>query len=128
MTDLSGHRESETLNAMAAGGLFVALHTADEGNSPDGTSEVTAGDYDRVEIAEADWTISGSGPTTLTNDVVADFGNTDSNWGNITHASLWDAASSGNPETSTIALTNGGEAPEGIDVEIPAGDITFEIN
>ena len=129
MTDLSGYREGETLDAMAAGGLYVALHTADEGNNPDGTNEVSADDYDRVEIAEADWSISGDGPTELVNDVAADFGNTDSDWGDLQYASLWDGPEdTDNPETSTITLDNGGEAPEGIDVEIPAGDITFEID
>jgi hypothetical protein len=129
MTDLSGYREEQTLESMISGGAYVALHNGDEGNSPDGSQEVSAGDYDRVQVAEGDWSVSGEGPTTLENDNVIDFGTTSSDWGTITHASIWDGASDAdNPQTSTIDVENAGDAPEGIQVEIPAGALTFEIN
>ena len=109
--------------------LFVALHSGDEGNEPDGTLEVTAADYDRQPLDLADVSITGSGPTTLTNDNDIVFtASTESNWGDVTWGSLWTAVTGGNPRTSTVELTNGGAAPEGIEVRIDAGQLTFALD
>lgn len=131
MTDLSSSRESEVLNSIAAGGVYVSLHTEDEGNEPDGVNEVGAADYEREFVAEADLSVSGSGPTTLTNDVEINWGITENDWGNVTHGALWNdtqGATGEEPYTSTVALGNGGDAPEGIEVRIDAGQLTFDIN
>lgn len=119
------------MNNIAAGGVYVSLHTADEGNEPDGSNEVGAADYSRVQLAEADIGISGSAPTTMANNVSIDWGTTSNDWGTITHAALWTGAQGTTgvaPETATIALTNSGSAPAGVSVSIPAGELTFEMD
>jgi catalase (peroxidase I) len=131
MSDLSSTRESTVLNNIANGGVYVSLHTADEGNEPDGSNEVSAADYSRVQLAEADISISGSAPTTLTNDVDINWGTTQNDWGNVTYGALWNdtqGATGEEPYTATVVLGNGGSAPSGIEVKILAGDLTFEMD
>lgn len=131
MTDLSSSREQEVLDNIAAGGVYVSLHSGDEGNEPDGSLEVDAADYAREHLEEANISISGSGPTTLTNDVEVNWGVTENDWGDVTHGALWNdtqGATGEEPYTSTVELGNGGSAPEGIEVRIDAGELTFDIN
>jgi len=131
MTDLSSTRESTVLDNIASGGVYVSLHTADEGNEPDGSNEVSAADYSRQQLAEADITISGSAPTTLTNDVEINWGTTQNDWGNVTYGALWNdiqGATGEEPYTATVQLGNGGSAPAGIEVKINAGDLTFDMD
>lgn len=130
MTDLSSTQEQTVLDNIISGGVYVSLHTADEGNEPDGANEVSASDYARASVAATDLSTSGSGPTTMTNDVDINFGTTENDWGTITHAALWDdtAANSGSPYTATISVGNSGDAPSGVEVSIPAGDLTFDID
>ena len=71
--------------------LYVALHTSDEGNAPEGANEVTAYHYDRQTLDEADVTISGAGPTTSENDNEIVFTEAaDVDWGNVLNGPLWD--------------------------------------
>ena len=64
---------------------------ADEGNIPDEANEVTADDYDRQTLDEADVTISGGGPTTLENDNEIAFTEAaDEDWGYVLYGSWWD--------------------------------------
>lgn len=131
MSDLSSSREQTVLENIRSGGVYVSLHSTDEGNEPTGTSEVGASDYAREFVAATDLSISGSGPTELTNDLDIDWGVTDNDWGTVSHAALWDDAASGTdptPYTSTMALSNGGDAPSGIQVKINAGGLTFTID
>lgn len=131
MTDLSAAREQAVLDNIASGGVYVSLHTSDEGNNPDGTNEVSAGDYSRQHLAEADISTSGNGPTTLTNDVEINWGTTSNDWGNVTHGALWSAEAGGTgeePYTATVSLGNGGDVPSGIEVKINSGGLTFDID
>lgn len=131
MSDLSSTRESTVLNNIASGGVYVSLHTADEGNEPDGTNEVSAADYSREFVAASDITISGSAPTTLTNDLDISWGETQNDWGSVTHGALWNdtiGATGEEPYTATVTLGNGGSAPAGIEVKILANDLTFNID
>lgn len=76
--------------------LYLALHNGDPGN--DGTSnELGAGDYDRVSTASGDWVTSGSGPTVAENSTEISFGEATSDWGTVSHVSIWDSSSGGNP-------------------------------
>ena len=131
MTDLSETEEANVLNNIAAGGVYVGLHTADEGQEPDGSNEVSASDYSRAVIAESDLTVSGASPTTLTNDLAVSF--TDSaneNWGDVSHAVLWDdtIANSGEPYTAAIAVSGGGTVETGVGVDIPSGELTVDMD
>lgn len=71
--------------------VYVALHTADPTESPDGSTEVDAGttSYDRRATSPADWTISGN---QASNDVEIDFPQATEDWGTITHFSVWNGA------------------------------------
>lgn len=131
MTNLSTSREQSILNDIASGGVYVSLHSADEGNEPDGSDELTASDYSRQHVPESELSINGSNPATLTNDNEIQFGVTNTDWGTISHGALWshDAGVSGEePYTSTIELANGGAAPSGVEVKINAGDLTLSLD
>ena len=138
MTDLSNSQETTVLNNIAAGGVYVSLHTADEGDEPvpakgTGSTEVTAADYGRQFVAEADLTVStvDAGGSTLTNNLAISWGTTTSDWGNVTHAALWNTDVGGageKPYTATVALGNGGSVPSGIEVRINAGELTFTVD
>lgn len=126
MSDFSSYREEATLEDIRAGGLSVSLHTADEGNDPDGTNEVTGDGYARVDTTEADWSISGESPTVIENNVTLDFGTAGSDWGNVTHFAL---LSGTDFETSTVELDNAPhEVTEGEDVSVPAGELSLELD
>src|SRR3954462_6777618 len=61
----------------AAGSVFVALHTADPGETgTQATSEATYTGYARVAVARsgAGWTISGTAPTQAANAAAVTFG------------------------------------------------------
>ena len=77
--------------------LYVALHTADPTDAATG-AEVSGGSYARVQRnpLDANWTAASAtdGRTTNAADIV--FPAPTANWGTVTHASLWDAASGGN--------------------------------
>ena len=138
MTDLSNTQEQSILNDIAAGGVYVSLHTADEGDEPvpnrgTGSTEVTAADYSRQFVAEADLTVDApdAGPSTLSNNLEINWGTTQNDWGTVTHGALWNTAIGGTgeaPYTATVALGNGGSAPAGITVKINAGEMTFSLD
>lgn len=110
--------------------LYVALHTSDPGESPDGTTEVSAPDYSRVAVT------TGSGWTTITsgdaqgfeNANEVDFGTTQNDWGTISHVSLWDGSSDTDNCLAAYALSSSGSAPSGVDVSFPAGNLSFTID
>lgn len=133
MTDLSNTQEQQILNNIAAGGVYVSLHTGDEGDEPDGTLEVAAADYAREFVAEADLTVDApdEGPSTISNDLEINFGTTQNDWGTVSHGALWADDVGGvdeAPYTATIAVDNGGATPSGITVRINAGALTFSLD
>lgn len=138
MTDLSNSQETTVLNNIKTGGVYVSLHTADEGDEPVpakgvGSTEVTAADYARQHLTEANCTVTtvDVGGSTLTNAVAISWGTTTSDWGTVTHAALWNTAVGGvgeKPYTSTVALGNAGAVPSGIEVRINAGELTFTVD
>jgi hypothetical protein len=98
MTALSNYAESQVIKwLMTAAGVtrpsawYVALHTADPGETG-ATAELSGNGYARQSAA---FTEDTNG--LVDNDADVTFGpNTGSNWGEITHISIWDAVSSGN--------------------------------
>ena len=97
MSGISGFTEQEVWNAifkdtapsLDTGEIYVSLHTADEGNNPDGTEEVDAASYDRVAVPAADWEVTGDGPTVAENTAEINFGDPQEEWGNVTHFAIW---------------------------------------
>lgn len=66
----------------------IGLHTDDP--TSDGTAnEVTASDYARETVTTSNLTVSGSNPTTVQNDNEIEFPIAESEWGNISHLTIW---------------------------------------
>jgi hypothetical protein len=74
--------------------LHISLHTGDPGRT--GANEVTGGSYARVARAplDANWTAPADGA--VENAAAITFPSPTANWGSITHAGVWDAATAGN--------------------------------
>jgi hypothetical protein len=98
MTALSNYAESQVIKWLMTNASvtrpttwFVALHTADPGETG-ATAELSGNGYARQA---ATFTEDTNG--LVDNDSDVTFGpNTGSNWGNVTHVSVWDTVSAGN--------------------------------
>lgn len=132
MSDFSTQRESKTASNITSGGVYVSLHTADEGQTPGGGNEVSAADYSRLNIAAADLNTSGSAPTTISNANVEEWtASAQNDWGNVTHFAFWDdtAANNGDPETATVSFSSGGgDITAGERVYVEAGQLEIQID
>ena len=138
MTDFSGYSEDAILNHIfkntsiftSPSNVYISLHTADEGDNPDETNEVSAADYSRVSTAPTDWTVDANdGPSTVENANVISFGDPTNNWGTITHVAVWDASTGGNPLTATFALNSSKTVDADTDeFTFEAGDLSFELD
>lgn len=127
----SGTQEQNALDSIKTGGVYVGLHSADEGNEPDGSNEVGAADYSRAFVAEADLSVSGTGPATIENTVEVEWtSQTNNNWGTITHFSFWTdtQANSGRPYTETVQLTSSFDAPSGVRVFADPNALVVDID
>lgn len=91
-----------------AGSVFVALHTADPGETgTQATSEATYTGYARVAVARsgAGWTISGTAPTQAANAAAVPFGLCTAGSNTITHFSIGDTTSGATKIILSGALT-----------------------
>jgi len=129
MSGLTATAESDTITDVVFGGTgdaYLALHTADPGNTPDGSTEVLDPNYSRVPISEVDWSESGDEPTALTNDAEYAFNVFDADVGQITHGSI--VESSGNADfVVTGAVSPVKNFTAGDSAKFEPGAITFEI-
>ena len=139
MTDASGYTEDQLLNWMFKNtdmdaspvNVYVSLHTADEGENPDGSNEVSAADYDRASTAASDWTVdSNDGPSGVSNASDISFGDPQNNWGTITHFALWDgSADTDNPLIKTVQLSSSKTVDADTDeLLFSAGDLTASMD
>ena len=138
MSDLTGYLEGQIADWIANGNtfdaapgtLYISLQTADEGNNPDGTNEVSAAEYSRASATSSDLTVlSGDGPTTLENSNDISFGDPTNNWGTITHVGLWDGSSDTDNPIAFYALDSSKEVLADVDkVSFPAGELDFSLN
>lgn len=96
--------------------LYVALHTADPGETGDQTtSEATYTSYARVAVARTSggWTLSGTAPTQVANAAAVNFPACTGGSNTITHFSVGVATSGaskmlyGGALTSSLAVSNG---------------------
>lgn len=135
MSDFTSYIETEIAEWFSQGTdmptapdpLFVALHTGDPGNDAS-ANEVSAADYDRVSTAAStDWSVSGNGPATITNDNAIEFGVASNNWGTVSYATLWDSQTGGNP-IGIYEVTNPKEIAVDDEARFPSGDMTFDID
>lgn len=66
----------------------VALHTGDPTNSGD-SNEVNTVDYERATVPVANITTTGNNPRTATNTEAILFVEAETNWGTVTHSTIW---------------------------------------
>ena len=108
--------------------LYVSLHTADPTDAGTGT-EVSGGSYARVQNdpSDSNWSAPDAtgGVTANVSDIT--FPAPTANWGTVTWAAVWDAATSGNmivrAQLSTSKTVNNGDAAP----KFPAGSLVFTI-
>lgn len=102
MSDLTNYLEDQVVRwisqnedmPVSPSNIYISLHTSDEGESPDGSFEVDASDYSRIQTSPSDWSVeSANGATRFTNATVLSFGDPTSNWGEVTHVGVWDGSS-----------------------------------
>ena len=115
----------------APSNVYVSLHTADEGNQPDGSNEIdsSSASYSRVSTSPADWNVSGSGPTTVSNANAINFGDPTESWGTVSHFAIWDASTAGNPLLATVALDSSKSIDSSTDeVRFDSGALTADLD
>ena len=128
MADLTNYAENAFANALRGGGngtgvtapsaLYLQLHTGDPGE--DATSNVSA-ETTRVEIE-----FGAASDGTITSTTEQEWASWSAGSESITHASVWDAASAGNPWfkgdlNSSVSITDGNA------VRFQAGQVTFTV-
>lgn len=135
MSDFTDYTETAIRDWMSQGttmpsapsNLHVALHTSDPGESPDGSAEVGAGDYSRSSTTTGtDWDTT-SNPTTFENANEVNFGQATSNWGTISHVSLWDGSSASDNCLASYALDSDTTIETDDTFVFNSGDLSFEI-
>jgi len=137
MSDLTNYSETEIRDWISQGvapdtppdPLYVGLHTADPGESPDGSTEVSAADYSRVSVA------AGSGWDTpnendFQNAADVDFGEATNDWGTVTHVALWDDTQGATGETALAAYAVDTQKAinSGDKAVFSAGDLSFALD
>jgi hypothetical protein len=91
------------------GSFFIALHTADPGETGDQTtSEATYTGYARVAVARTTggWTLSGTAPTQVANAAVVTFGACTAGSSTVTHFSIGKSTSGVGEIVLSGALTS----------------------
>lgn len=74
---------------------YLALHTADPGETGSLAAEVSGGSYARVAITPATFWSAASGGS-ISNAAAQEFAQASGSWGTITHFSICDASTAGN--------------------------------
>ena len=94
MSALTNYGEDLALDTLLAGTVYIALHTGDPGEDADQNEVTTAqdADYARKSATFA----AGTGPRTLSAPVSWTVASTSAGY-TVTHISIWDAATAGNP-------------------------------
>jgi len=125
--DATGLRGSTT-----AGSFYVALHTADPGETGDQTtSEATYTSYARVAVARSSggWTISGTAPTQAANAAAINFpACTGGSTITITHFSLGVASSSTSKIIYSGALTSNLDVSNGVTPSFAIGALVCTLD
>lgn len=103
-------------------GLYVALSTADPGESGSGLAEVSGGSYSRVSAGS--FAAAASRATSNSGNIV--FPKATGSWGTVTHWTLFDASTGGNM-LAYGALTLSKTVNTGNTVKILAGEMDISI-
>lgn len=109
------------------GSLWVALHTTAPGESPDGSTEVGAGDYDRSAIpASTGWNTPTANSFDNANEI--NFGEATSDWGTLEATSLWDGPDSADNPLAAFNLDSTIPVLSGDTFKFNAGDLDFSVD
>jgi len=131
MGSFSNYWEDEILDHLFGKGayspptIYVALSSANPGESGTGLSEPGGNGYARAVTSAGDWSAADGG--LLDNADAIEFGTAAGDWGTMTHFALFDAATAGNMlayGTLTQSKTvNGGDT-----VRFAAGDLEVTLD
>jgi len=105
--------------------IFVALSTADPGESGGTIAEPSGGSYARKSTDPADWDAAVSGALDNANAIT--FSEATASWGNITHFALYDHATAGNM-LAHGALTAAKTIDNGDTASFAAGDLDVSLD
>jgi hypothetical protein len=135
MSDLTNYTEGQFRDWMSQGTsvaaapdpIYVALHTSDPGESPDGSTEVSATDYDRYSSsAGTDWDTPNENDFQNSNEF--SFGVATNNWGTISHVSLWDGTSGTDNCLAAYGLNTSKEIDVDDEAKFQSGDLSFSLD
>jgi hypothetical protein len=142
MTDLTDYTEQQfrdwmsqgTSTATAPDPLYISLHTSDPGESPDGSTEVSATNYSRQSVGSSGWNTQA--PADFTNSDGYGFENASdvafstagSSWGTISHVALWDGSSDTDNALASFALDSSRSVSDGDQVQFAATNLRFVID
>ena len=122
---------ADAINTIVSGGADVRLFTTELSYTDTQTElddkEVTAADYEPVNVAEGDWTLTADATnekTVLENGAVVDFGETENDWGVVVDVAIHD------PTTDSFIIADEVNDPDittGEEVSFPIGDISYTL-
>lgn len=140
MSDLTTYAEEQFLQWSFTGSsmptahsnVHIALHTSDPGDAPDGSTEVSAGDYDRASVSASTTNftvnVNDGSPSEVDNDNEISFGVATSSWGTVTHFSVWDGSTSSDNPLWASDLAQSKSVESNDEIRFLAGDLTAQID
>lgn len=139
MSDLTDYAEEQFMQWAFHGSdmdnapstLYIALHDADPGETPDGTNEIDASDYDRESVTadDTEWDQGTDGDaTTMENANEISFGTATSDWGTVSHFSIWDGDADSDNAIWYGNLDSSKTVEENDEIRFQAGDLTAQID
>jgi hypothetical protein len=122
---------NSAIDDIIAGGADVRLMTAEvnytDTNTDLDSKEVSASDYTKINVAEADWNVTvdaANYETTLGNANEVSFGEINNDWGVVVDAVIQD------PSTDEFIISDEPNDPDltsGETVRFPAGDLSYTL-
>lgn len=120
MGNLSSYEGNRLGNAMLRNQAYTPATTVYVALSAGGVAEISGGGYARQAISMAAFADKSSSNSAQINFPIAT-----ADWGTITHAALYDAATAGNGLTGWTALTTSQTVYAWDQLQIPAGSLTW---
>lgn len=142
MSDLTDYAEQQMRDWMSQGTapatppdpLYISLHTSDPGETPDGSTEVTATNYARESLGSGNWNTlapadfgSGNGHG-FENAVDVQWDVAQETWGTISHVAIWDGSTDTDNALASFAIDNSKTIDTDDQVKFAAGNLSFQID
>lgn len=141
MSDLTDYSEQQFRDWMSQGSstatppdpLYVSLHTSDPGETPDGSTEVSATQYSRQSVGSSNWNTLAPGDVSsnghgFENAADITFSTANSNWGTITHVALWDGSTDSDNALASYALDTSRSVTDGDQAQFSSTNLSFVID